>query len=250
MFVSNTSGVTSSRGEVRLAGDAQSQSTAGAVTNASVADVANGSNVFDLGASGGPNKSLFGIDQENQVIQTAATTGSLGYFTTLGPLRESGFQNQDSVSSSSILQMRDEHRDRHVKLTSITRTIDAEVVPDRLGFFGEEVPLGERTISFPDFTLGFDDFEIPLLDLPGDDFDLTAIIPGLSLTVKGAKLGAQLVIDGPDVILKQPVFTLPGLTFSVCLFFVCSDSFPRVDLTIPGIPIPLGNDITLNDGTS
>ena len=240
VFVSNTSGVTSSRGEVRLAGDTQSQLTASAMTNASVADVANGSNVFDLGASGGLDKSLFRIDQENQIIQTTATTGSLGYFTTLGPLRESEFQNQHSFSSSSTLQMRDELRDRHVKLTSITRTIDAEVIPDRLGL-GEDLSLGQKTIVFPDFGLEFAGFTIPLIDLPGDLFDVKIVVPGSSLTVTGAKLGAELVLDGPDVILKNPTFTLPGLKLTIC----CDIGGNDVDINIPGLALPPIADISL-----
>ncbi len=239
VFVANANAVLRSRDEVRLTGDAQSKLSAGTVSNASGADVANGSNVFDRGASG----SLFGVDQSNQVTQTAVTTGSLGYFATFGALDESEHQTEESISSSSVLQMHNEHRDRHVVLTSTTRTIDAEVIPDHIGIFDEEVSLGDREIAFPDYKLGFDEFTILLADLPGDKFDVKIVVPGVSLTVTGAKLSAELVIDGPNVILRNPKFTLPELTLTVC----CQIGGGSVDIPIPGFSsIPLG-DITLEN---
>ena len=66
-------------------------------------------------------------------------------------------------------------------------------------------------------------------------------VPGASLTVTGAQLGAELVLDGPDVLLKNPTFTLPGLTLTVCCILGVGVNFP-----IPGLPISVA-DISLKD---
>ena len=256
VYVSNTRVASSHHDEVRLTGDAQSQIVAGGITNAAGADVANATNLFDGSLSEEPDKYRIEIEQQNRVEQTAKLTGSLGEFATLGPSRESSFDNQHSTWSTFTSGRSREHRDRHVQLTSVTRTIDAVVIPDSIGLFDEPISLGTQVIQLPGFQLGFDSFdvELVLVDLPGELFDIKGSfkILGPSFIVRGATLTTgSVVIDGPDVILMRPRLTLPRLEFGFCfLSGGCTgdNSNQGVTLAIPSITIPIGlGDLVLSD---